>query len=140
MCCPLSQYLRVDMRDDLVAVARTAAVEIGRQGALGDEAKRLGPALPSRDLRFVLCTFVALIARGLERPLHDRPYLGGESASDDHRAVVVYPRAEMSTLVATPVFVLGCPRAVGLSPRSHESLNMRRCSTAREVEQRLLVL
>ena len=40
------QRLGVDMDDDLIAVACRAAIEVGGQGALGEQSERVGPALP----------------------------------------------------------------------------------------------
>ena len=64
------------MDDDLIAVAGGAAIEVGRQGALGDESEGVGPPLAHRDVGRVVRALLddygphalaAAIATALER-------------------------------------------------------------------------
>lgn len=58
--------------DDRIAVAGGAAIEVGVQGALGDESEGVGSPLAHRDLGLVFRIVRKPIGRGLQRALHDR--------------------------------------------------------------------
>ena len=85
----ISQDILIDMDDDLIAVAGSTTIEVGRQRALGEQPERVGAPLTHRHGRTVILLracranlWVAFrlaiqpIGRGFQRALHDRPDLG----------------------------------------------------------------
>ena len=119
----VSQAVCLHVDDDLIPVVGCAAIEVGSQGALGDETERVGPALAHRDLGLVVGVVIEPVGCGFQRALHDRPDLWRQSTTHHQHAIVIDPDLEMPALVTSPV-VLSRGDSVDVSPGAHQPFDV----------------
>jgi hypothetical protein len=135
------QRVLVDVDHHLIAIARRPAIQVTRQGALGQEPERIRTALSGCDLRYDIVARIARalakqpIARRFERPLHDGAELRRDPAANDQHPVFIDPRLEVPLLLAPrslPRFV----QPIGAPPGAHQPLDVRRGAALRRPSSR----
>ena len=130
------------MQHHLVAVACSAAIEVCRQGRLGQPPKRVGATLRGRQR---LGHRVAVrrggrlakqpVGRGLDRTLHHGADLGREASPNRDHAVIVHPGGELALQMPR----LRLPRRlhpVHAPPDPDDTFDVRAVAGQRQIEER----
>ena len=139
--CP--RLVGVDVQHHLIAVARRAAIDVGRQGGLREQCERVSPTLSWRQVlghrvagRCVGGIAEQAVRRGLEGSLYHRAHFRGEPPANHDHAVVVHPRGEL-TIQVLRLCVFGGHHAIHAAPRANEAFHVRGCAGQGQVQERV---